>query len=86
MSANVGAALGRAEALELVVVPSYVSGFLMSPRLSCSACIMCISSGEEVALLCAAPLLPKIVLLGKVEQQSSVRVFGCVVVFVGCPL
>ncbi len=86
MSVDVDAALGGAEALELVVVLVSVPGFSMSICLSCCACIMCIFSGEQMALLCAAPLLQNIVLLGKIVQQSGGRASRCVVVLVGFPL
>ena len=63
MSAVADAAVGGAEALVLVVVPTYVSGFSDMPLCHlCCACVLCISSGEHVALLCTATLLPEIML------------------------
>jgi hypothetical protein len=87
MSTDADATLGGAEALVLVVVTEFVSGFSVVPLChSCCACILCISASEHVALLCAATLLPKIVLLGKVEQRSGGIAVGRVVVYGDCPL
>ena len=87
MSTDADAALGGAEAMVLVVVPSFVSGFSVVPLcLSCCACILCISGREQLAMLCVATLLPNIVLLGKVEQQTGGRAVLRLVVSVGCPL
>ena len=87
MSADADAALGGSEALVLVLVLVSVSGLFDMPLcLSCCACILCISSREQMALLYVATLLPKIVLLGKVEQQSGGRASRCVIVSVDCPL
>ena len=87
MSADAEAALGGAQALSLLAVPASISSFSDVPLCHvCRACVLFFLAGGRRRYFLADTRIPKIVLLGKVEQQHGGRAYGCVDVFVGCLL